>query len=410
MRLSGVPLTLVRYPARTVTNKHFPSMDRAPFGRFYLPPALTGVSDEAPEGTQGFLEDDNRGAVSPDPVVTLDGTDFYFSVKGIGSSIDPFSSASLDRSYVSGLTREETVRARLGRPTVITPEGEIDRIITGERWLRGSPYGGQGLEHAQISLNVSERADLTSLQGFLIAPVVQIAFLPEELAERLRSLHWYHRFRGPFVQELRLVPSNVRIYFHAKNTVGNNIRHIFDLFGVDDDSKALSFESRFIRSALAMLTLFARTLRFDPAKQRYFGLDFHDVWLDKDAVLAPDGSVYFVDLEGIEEEGVDREKVGEKIEDQVFRSLYEFLFAYEQIEQERTRRFGGTHPRKAHFEHLLRETLREDPFLRVRETPEGFGLLIRNALAEESLNILFPITDHEHDDLRSDWKVSRGDP
>jgi hypothetical protein len=393
MRLSGVPVTLEAYPAQTLTNQHFREIGHFPFARFYLPPALSGLWDETPERAYTFLEDDNRGAVSPDPVVTLDGMGFHLSVKGVGSTVDPFSSRPLDRSYASELTEDKDVRDRLGRPSPLPPAEETERIITGERWLRGSPYGGQGLEHAQIALNVSERADLTSLNGFLIAPVVQVAFLPEALSDRLRTLHWYRKFRGPIVQELRLVPSNVRIYFHAKNTVGNNVRHVFDTFGLDTNAKALAFELRFLQSSLAMLTLFARTLRFDTSKQRYYGLDFHDVWLDKDAVLAPDGAVYFVDLEGIEEEGVDREKVGEKLEDQVFRSLYEFVFAYEQIEQERTRRFGGTHTRKGHFETMLTEALREDPFLRVREGPEGVGLQIRNALAEESLNILFPLTD-----------------
>ena len=47
---------------------------------------------------------------------------------------------------------------------------------------------------------------------------------------------------------------------------------------------------------------------------RYTGLDFNDVWLDKDAVISPDGTVYFVDLEGIEERTVDADHVIDKIE------------------------------------------------------------------------------------------------
>ena len=31
----------------------------------------------------------------------------------------------------------------------------------------------------------------------------------------------------------------------------------------------------------------------------FSGLDYFDVWIDKDAVIAPNGTVYFVDLEGL---------------------------------------------------------------------------------------------------------------
>jgi hypothetical protein len=388
-----MPLTLLSYPARTLTNAQFQGMDLATLDRVFLPPALASLLDETPLKTEEFIEDDNRGAVSPEPVATLDGTSFHLSIKGVGSTIDPFSSRPLDRKYASELTQDTDVRRRFGLPDTSSPDGEVDRIITGELWLRGSPYGGQGLEHAQIALNVSERASLTSISGFLIAPVVKVAFLPPQLEKRLRTLHWYRRFRGPIVQELRFVPSNMRIYFHAKNTIGSNVGAVFDQFGLSSEEMVLQFEVRFIRSTLAMLTLFARTLRFDDKSKRYCGLDFHDVWLDKDAVLAPDGSVYFVDLEGIEEEAVDREKVAEKLEDQVFRSLYEFMFAYEQLEQERTRRFGRTRSRKSHFETLLHEALRDDPFLHLRSGANGLELEIRNPMADADLYSVFPIMD-----------------
>ena len=142
------------------------------------------------------------------------------------------------------------------------PGDGADRLITGELWLRGSPYGGQGLEHASTALRVSEMADLTSIGGFLIAPVVKVCFLPQSLEDRLRQVYWYRRYPGRMVQEVRLVPSNVRVYFHSKNTVGNNIRYLFDLFSVSSSAQAVQFETNFVRSTVAMLTLFARTLTY----------------------------------------------------------------------------------------------------------------------------------------------------
>ena len=393
MKLEGLPLTLATFAASTRTNSQFRKFDHAVLDRIHLPPGLTGLLDEPPLSRVTFVEDDNRGAVSPEPIATLDGLGFHVSIKGVGSTTDPYSSRPLNVPTASLLTDDPGVRERLAHPAMARPAGEPDRVITGERWLRGSPYGGQGLEHAEIALRVSERADLTSLRGFLIAPVVKIALFPPQLEERLRTLHWYRRFEGPIVQEIRLVPSNVRIYFHAKNTIGSDPRHVFELFGIRSSAEALQFETQFVRSAIALLTLYARTLQYDPVRQRYSGLDFHDVWLDKDAVLAPNGSVYFVDLEGIEEETTDPERLREKLEDQVFRSLYEFLFAYEQLEQERVRRFGAGRPRKAQFVELLTEALAGDPFVRARESGRGVGIEIRNALGDEGLYTTFPLVD-----------------
>ncbi len=388
-KLTGMPVELAAYPAHCITNPRFQTFDLTRLERFYLPCAMTGLMDEPPIDRREFVEDDNRGAIFPESIVTLDGTPFFLSVKGIGSTIDPYSWRALDRFYAAELSDDPEVRGRLRRE----PAAPTDRIITGEVWLRGSPYGGQGLDHASTALHVSERADLTSVAGFLIAPVVKICLLPESLEERLRSIHWYRKYGGRFVQELRLVPSNVRIYFHGKSTVGHNIRHIFELFGIDSEARALQFETNFVRSTVAMLTLFARTMAFDSSRGKYVGLDFDDVWLDKDAVLAPNGSAYFVDLEGIVERALDRDMVREKIEDQVHRSLYELTFAYEQIEGERRRRFGVSASRKGHFEGVLREALKADPFVEVQNLHGSLDLLIQNRCEEEFFYTKFRAVD-----------------
>jgi hypothetical protein len=388
-RLTGLPLRLMEYPAETVTNRRFAGTEISRLDRFYLPPALTTLYDPDPLATREFIEDDNRAAILPDPIATLDGREFFLSVKGVGSTIDPYSWKPLDRSYASELVSDPDVGARLQRAPTDSP----DRIITGELWLRGSPYGGQGWEHASAALAVSERANLTDLAGFRIAPVVKVAYLPAELEERLRKIYWYRRYPGRMVQELRLVPSNVRVYFHARTTVGNDIGHVFDQFAIATPQDALAFEVNFLRTTVPMLTLFARTLTHGEGDGPYRGLDFHDVWLDKDAVIAPDGAVFFVDLEGIEEVAVPRSEVVERIEDQIYRTLYELTFAYEQIDRERLRRFGGSSPRRHRFETLLREALRDDRFVRLVPGTDSFELEIRNNCQEEALCTRFRMVD-----------------
>jgi hypothetical protein len=389
MKLTGMPLELVSYPAHCLTNSRFRAHDLARLEHYFLPPALTSLVDATPIDTHQFVEDDNRGAILPESVATLDGNEFFLSVKGVGSTLDPYSWRLLDRSYAADLSDDPSVQERLRR----RPAESSDRIITGEVWLRGSPYGGQGLDHAATALKVSERADLTSIAGFLIAPVVKICLLPEELEAQLRSIHWYRKFQGRMVQEMRLVPSNVRIYFHGKSTVGQNVGHIFNLFSIDSDARAMRFETNFVRSAVAMLTLYARTMRFDAMRGKYVGFDFDDVWLDKDAVLAPNGAAYFVDLEGIVELALDKNMIREKIEDQVHRSLYELTFAYEQIEGERRRRFGGGGSRKHHFGQILQQALKDDPYVEVLSNGDNLDLLIGNGCDEESFYTKFRAVD-----------------
>jgi hypothetical protein len=275
---------------------------------------------------------------------------------------------------------------------IVNSEETAPRYLTGELWLRGSPYGGQGFEHAATSMRVSEMADLTSIHGFRFAPVVKIVFLPENLEREIKKIFWYRRFGGKMVQEIRLVPSNVRIYFHSGSTVGGNIGSVFHLFGIDSNDKALEFLKNFVKSGIAYLTLFTRSIKSNN-NGTFSGLDFYDVWLDKDAVLAPDGTIYFVDLEGLEWITVEEKKVSEKIDDQIYRSLYEFMYAYEQIERERLARFEVFADRKEQFEHILKEALKDDEIIGLSSEGQSLKLVIGNILGEQGLTKKFPIMD-----------------
>jgi hypothetical protein len=388
MNLKGLPLSLNIYEASEIlTNKHFQEFKMPEFERIYLPESMRPFTGLSPLGTKEFIIDDNRGAVSTSPSLKMDGTDFYLSVKGVGSTTNPFSHQLLGKAEICNLLKDSRLIDR-----VVNSEGEAPRYLTGELWLRGSPYGGQGLEHATTSMRVSEMADLTSIHGFRVAPLVKIVFLPEGLENEIKKVYWYRRFGGRMVQETRLVPSNVRIYFHSGSTVGGNIRSVFDLFGIDENDKALEFLKNFVKSGIAFLTLFTRSIKSNE-DGTFGGLDFYDVWLDKDAVLAPDGTIYFVDLEGLEWITVGEKKIHEKIDDQIYRSLYEFMYAYEQIERERSARFGIMADRKVQFEYLLREALKDDEVIDLAREGQSLELVVGNNLGEQRLIKKFPIID-----------------
>jgi hypothetical protein len=388
MKLKGLPLSLDTYePSSVLTNRQFQDFKMGEFEKLYLPESMHPFADGNPLGGKEFLVDDNRGAVSPSPSLTIDGTDFYLSVKGVGSTTDPFSHRPLGKTEIGSLLNNHELRDR-----IINSKELAQRYVTGELWLRGSPYGGQGLQHATTSMRVSEMADVTSIHGFRIAPLVKIILLPEKVESRIKQVFWYRRFAGKIVQETRLVPSNIRIYFHSGSTVGSNIGSVFDLYGIDNNDKALSFLKNFVKSGIAYLTLFTRSIKNND-DGTFTGLDYYDVWLDKDAVLAPDGTIYFVDLEGLEWTTVKKDKIQEKIDDQIYRSLYELLYAYEQIERERCSRFNVTRDRKLQFEHLLREALRDDEVIELAKKRESLELVIGNVLGEPNIVGRFPIID-----------------
>ena len=398
--LRGMPITLNMYEgAGTITNRHFRSFQMADFERIYLPDSVKPFSTENSLGTKELLIDDNRSAVSSQPCVTIDGTDFYFSVKGIGSTTSPFSRALLTKEEICDLLKRGDVKNRIMNAK--EKEMKFPRYLTGELWSRGCPYGSQGLEFASIAMKAAEMSDAstTSIHGFRIAPLVKIVKLPEALQKELTQVYWYRRFRQEMVQETRLIPSNVRIYFHSDWTIGDDTGELFEFFRIDSDDRAMKFLKNFVGSGIAILTLFVRSMS-DNGNGTYSGLDFYDVWLDKDAVLAPDGTIFWADLEGLQSitiGGRDREdlefNIEENMEHQIYRSLYEFMYAYEQIERERIRRFGHPTDRKVQFEYLLRDALKCDDVVDLHKSGDSLELVIGNILGEERLTKKFVILD-----------------
>jgi len=398
--LRGMPISLnVCDGAGTITNKYFRSYQMPDFEKIYLPDSVKPFSNVNPIGTKELLIDDNRSAVSKEPYVTIDGTDFYFSVKGIGSTTSPFSRQLFTKEEICSLLKGGPTKEKI----INTKEKEMKfpRFLTGELWSRGCPYGSQGLEFASIAMKATEMSDdsTTSIHGFRVAPLVKIVKLPGALQKEVTQVYWYRRFKQEMVQEARLIPSNVRIYFHSDWTIGDDTGELFDFFRIDNNDEAMSFLKNFVKSGIAILTLFVRSMS-DNGNGTYSGLDFYDVWLDKDAVLAPDGTIFWADLEGLQTmtiEGKDRAdlefNLEENMEHQIYRSLYEFMYAYEQIERERVRRFGYITDRKTQFEYLLKDALKDDEVVDLHRSRDSLELVIGNILGEERLAKRFTILD-----------------
>jgi hypothetical protein len=69
------------------------------------------------------------------------------------------------------------------------------------------------------------------------------------------------------------------------------------------------------------------------------------------------------------------------------------MYAYEQIERERSARFGIMTDRKVQFEYLLREALKDDEVIDLEREGQSLELVVGNILGEQRLIKKFPIID-----------------
>jgi hypothetical protein len=69
------------------------------------------------------------------------------------------------------------------------------------------------------------------------------------------------------------------------------------------------------------------------------------------------------------------------------------MYAYEQIERERTRRFGHATDRKTQFEYMLVDGLKHDEVVSLHRSADSLELVIGNILGEENLTKNFTILD-----------------
>src|SRR5208282_2283293 len=104
------------------------------FEKVYLPDSVKPFTEADPVGTRELLIDDNRSAVSREPYLAIDGTDFYFSVKGIGSTTSPFSRQLFKKEEVCSLLKSDGVKSRI--MSAKDKEAKFPRYLTGELWSR----------------------------------------------------------------------------------------------------------------------------------------------------------------------------------------------------------------------------------------------------------------------------------
>ena len=146
MKLKGSPINLNTYKvSEMLTNRHFHEFKMDEFEKIHLPESLKPFTDLNPLGTKEFVQDDNRGAVSTLPSLKMDGTDFYLSVKGIGSTTNPFSHQLL----ACGQQQASDVL-----PSGVEA-GDRDRVAAGIELHRGVVAGRDVVERRRLVANAT---------------------------------------------------------------------------------------------------------------------------------------------------------------------------------------------------------------------------------------------------------------
>lgn len=307
----------------------------------------------AADGPLRGVPDGNRTLILPDVTVDLGGRRWFVSVKGVGA-LTPMYGELLD--------------------------GPEARAFLGEAWYGEAPWGGQGEGNAARGLEVTGLAGGAAWNGFHLCPVVQVVEVPDALVRR--DDWWYRRFRGPVLQEHRLVPSDVRLFHASPRTLGQSPDEVLATFGVASPSDADAFLDRLLATGLAALTVWARSSRETP--WGLHGLSYVNVWLDKDSVLAPDGSLFYADLEGLDWSlaGADW-TVDERVREQLEHNLYELFYGVDVVLRARERLAGrertAAERRRSLAERIVL-ALEGDPFCRPEPVADGLDVVITTPL------------------------------
>jgi hypothetical protein len=244
-------------------------------------------------------------------------------------------------------------------------------------------------------LMITELAGKNGINGFHICPMLRAIPLPSWLMDDAQKRFWYRKLDSdkPYYQQLRLMPSDVRLFYQSEATLGKRTLAVLNAFNITTLEDLDTFINNYIESGIAALTLYARTLRrfeagndtidymADRSDNSYFlGLDFTDVWLDKDSVIAPDGTIFFADIEGIEwKPSRNENELKFMMTRQFDRNFYEFMYGVDCLLRERDKmqqKVSELEVLRESFAARLELAIQNDPYSQLDRRGKALNLII----------------------------------
>jgi hypothetical protein len=321
------------------------------------------------------IPDGNRGAILPGMKIDLWGRSYLMGLKGIGARSSMFEDGPLDFSGVSF---------------------SHEPYFTSESWFGENPWGAMSRQGCIEDKGITELAGPEGINGFYICPMIRAVPLPKWLMDEAKSRFWYRRLDrpGPYYQQVRLMPSDVRLFYQSEATLGRKTNKVLEAFKITSSEDLDAFIDNYICSGIAALTLIPRTVR-NHDKWGIAALDYFDVWLDKDSVIAPDGTIFFADIEGLDWVPLrDEGEANLRIKRQFNRNYYEFMYGLDNLLKKRQNLSGLTTPRWELRQVLaarLELALARDPFVDLKMTDRSLYINMKpghNEVAEVSIKML----------------------
>lgn len=324
------------------------------------------------------LRDNNRSLILPEYCVIIAGRRYYLETKGIGARVPMYGFMMPDdATYVWG-SRFHGRGIVEHWKTMTTGEPRY----MGEMWFGTAPYGAHGTNESLDSIAITELCiDMeypNCINGFWICPVIYSIQLPDWVVNARKDFYWYRKFPGTWSQQFRLIPANIRLYFHSDCTLGIAPRKVLSAYGVETKEDMDRFIENYIVSGMAALTLGARTCRM--VDGHYELLDYDDVWLDKDSIIAPDGTLHFADIDDLEwREYLDMASVKRKLRRQLERNFFEFMFGLDALLSETylmENREYLPHERRQDIAARFEMALMMDSYARPERVKDGLDILV----------------------------------
>jgi hypothetical protein len=336
-------------------NKKFKALSA--WAGFFVGPATAefhGIQSAFPA-----IRDENRNAIIPQFQTKIENRTYYLSVKGCGAIEDMFTGSPLTKNGLIAACRDKALIPRIENLT------KFEGFIMGENWMGESPYGAQGDDNGKDELRFSELCGSSpvAIQGAHICPLVALVRCPTAIEETARKFFWFRTYKKPFYQSIRLVPSRVRLYFESQEVIEDPENNLAK-FGIETADDLRKFELNFIRSGIALLTLYARSAVV--SNGNVSGLVYQDVWMDKDAIIAPDGVIHFADLEGLDFHSVPIAEYSRIQLAEWHKLVFEFLYALIKIDSYRRKIDGfpeNFNSQRQELAVLVQNALENDPLI-----------------------------------------------
>jgi len=243
----------------------------------YLPPFIAYIWGKTGEKKK-VLTDSRRACIDPERVITIGETTFYVSKKGVGGC-----------NYLPNPQNlPSPLKERVEK--WLKDNGDYDYTIYAVRNM--VPFGAQWLSCSKHGLNFSKNLD-SSFSAFNanFCPVIGYCSFPNKLTSILETMtEGAERIKKPYLsQETRLVPSNVRpIHLSDENVLTYVTKQTKD----KDE-----FLSNLFRSAISLCVFPSTTCK--PTITKRYKASWFKEYIYGDSVIAPNGIVYFIDLESI---------------------------------------------------------------------------------------------------------------